>query len=163
MSHAHGVTGVDKRSVTVGSFAEGDLAYLFRKQFTRSLDEIDQLLQRQAFIRGKLGDERAKEIESEPDLHYNHERFRIWQAQARFRALLTTLVAFPAVATVLAGGRDGLGFARRHRAAGFALFAGLYMGSFYVWHRIVGFNSDAYYEQNYAKNVKMLRNLIIRQ
>ena len=121
------------------------------------------MLQRQAFIRAKLGASKADEIEREPDLHYNHERFRIWQAQARFRALLTTLVAFPAVTTVLAGGRDGLGLARRNKLAGFAVFAGLYMSSFYVWHRIVGFNSDAYYEQNYAKNVKMLRNMIIRQ
>ena len=99
----------------------------------------------------------------EPDLHYNHDKFRIWQAQARFRALLTSLVAFPAVTTILAGGRDGMGLAKKNRGAGFALFAGIYMGSFYVWHRIVGYNSAAYYEQNYAKNVKMLRNIIIRQ
>ncbi len=56
-----------------------------------------------------------------------------------------------------------MGLARKNRVAGFALFAGIYMGSFYVWHRVVGYNSAAYYEQNYAKNVKMLRNIIIRQ
>ena len=56
-----------------------------------------------------------------------------------------------------------MGLARKNRVAGFALFAGIYMGSFYVWHRVVGYNSAAYYEQNYAKNVKILRNIIIRQ
>ena len=161
MSHAE--VSSTKRGVTLDQFAPGDLAYLFRSQYNRSLDEIDQLLQRQAFIRSKLGEQKASEIEKEADLHYNLDKFRIWQAQARFRALLTTLVAFPAAATILAGGRDGLGFAKRNRVAGFALFAGMYMTSFYVWHRIVGYNNDAYYEQNYAKNVKMLRNIIIRQ
>ena len=55
-----------------------------------------------------------------------------------------------------------MGLAKKNRVAGFALLAGIYMSSFYVWHRIVGFNNAAYYEQNYAKNVKMLRNIIIR-
>jgi len=161
MSNSEAIPG--RRGVLANDFAPGDIAFLFRTQYNRSLDEIDQLLQRQAFIRSKLGDEKASEIEKQPDLHYNHERFRIWQAQARFRALLTTLVAFPAVSTILAGGRDGLGLAKRNRLAGFALFTGIYVSSFYVWHRIVGFNNAAYYEQNYAKNVKMLRNMIIRQ
>ena len=53
---------------------------MFRKQFTRSLEEVDQLLQRQEYIRNKLGSQKAKEIETTPDLYYNHERFRIWQA-----------------------------------------------------------------------------------
>ena len=161
MSHAEAPS--TKHGVTLDQFGPGDLTYLFRTQYNRSLTEIDTLLQRQAFIRTKLGEQKASAIEKEPDLHYNHERFRIWQAQARFRALLTTAVAFPALATILAGGRDGMGLARRNRVGGVALFAGIYMGSFYVWHRIVGYNSDAYYEQNYAKNVKMLRNIIIRQ
>ena len=161
MSNSEAIPG--RRGVLANDFAPGDIAFLFRTQYNRSLDEIDHLLQRQAFIRSKLGDEKASEIEKQPDLHYNHERFRIWQAQARFRALLTTLVAFPAVSTILAGGRDGLGLAKRNRLVGFALFTGIYVSSFYVWHRIVGYNNAAYYEQNYAKNVKMLRNMIIRQ
>ena len=47
------------------------------------------------------------EIEKEPDLFYNHERFRIWQAQARFRALAATIPTVMAVSTVLNGGRGG--------------------------------------------------------
>ncbi len=83
---------------------------MFRKQFSRSLEEVDQLLQRQEYIRTKLGTQKAKEIEISPDLFYNHERFRIWQAKARFRALLSTIVVYPAICTVLSGGRNGLGW-----------------------------------------------------
>ena len=152
-----------KRGVTFGEFPAGDLAYLFRRQYSRSLDEVDTLIRRQEYIKNQLGAEKAAAIEKEPDLFYNHERFRIWQAQARFRALLTTMVAFPAALTILNGGRDGLGFARRNRILAAPLFVGIYASSFFVWHRLVGYNNQSYYEQNYAKNVKMLRNIIIRQ
>ena len=152
-----------KRGVTFGEFGAGDLSYSFRKQYSRSLEEIDTLIQRQEYIRAKLGEEKATAIEKEPDLYYNHERFRIWQAQARFRAFLTTAVAFPAVLTVLNGGRDGLGFARRNRLLAVPLLVGIYASSFWAWHRVVGYNNQSYYEQNFAKNAKMLRNVIIRQ
>ena len=69
-----------KRGVTFGEFAPGDLSFSFRRQYSRSLEEIDTLIQRQEYIRAKLGDEKASAIEKEPDLYYNHERFRIWQA-----------------------------------------------------------------------------------
>ena len=59
MSH-HNSEPFGKRGVTLDQFASGDLSYLFRKQYNRSLDEIDQLLQRQEFIRKKLGEEKAQ-------------------------------------------------------------------------------------------------------
>ena len=96
-------------------------------------------------------------------MFYNHERFRIWQAKARFRAFLTTLVVYPALCTVLAGGRNGTGWASRNRFLSVPLLAGTFVGSFFVWHRVAGYNSVEYYEQAYAKGVKMLRNINIRQ
>ena len=152
-----------KKPVTFSEFQPGDLTYLFRRQYSRSLSEVDELLQRQEYIRGKLGNEKANEIEANPDLFYNHERFRIWQAKARFRALLTSMVVFPALTTMAAGGRDGLGLVKRRPFLGVPLFAVVYAGSFFAWHRVVGYNSQSYFEQNYAKNHKMLRNLIIKQ
>ena len=55
-----------------------DMNYFFRKQEKRSLDEIDTLLQRQEALKQALGDDISKQIEEDPDLFYNHERFRIW-------------------------------------------------------------------------------------
>ena len=110
-----------------------------------------------------MNSEKANEIEKTPDLFYNHERFRIWQAKARFRAFLTTIVVYPALCTLLAGGKNGLGWSRANRFLALPLLAGTFAGSFFVWHRIVGYNSAEYYEQAFAKNVKMLRNLNIRQ
>ncbi len=71
-------------------------------------------------------------------------------------------MAYPATMTVLAGGRNGLGFSRANKLIAIGAFVGIYASSFYVWHRLVGYNNQEYYEQNYAKNVKMLRNVIIR-
>ena len=114
-------------------------------------------------MRSKLDSKRAQEIEQTPDLYYNHERFRIWQAKARFRAVVTTLVVYPALCVVLAGGRNGLGWSRSYRLLSIPLLVGTFAGSFFVWHRIVGYNSNDYYEQTFAKNVKILRNLNIKQ
>ena len=79
-------------------------------------------------------------------MYYNHERFRIWQAQARFRALISSLVVFPAVVTLLNGGKDGMGLVRRSPVMGVPLFAVLYAASFWVWHRQVGYSNGAYNE-----------------
>ena len=151
-----------KRGVTFTEFLQGDIAYLFRKQYSRTLSEVDDLIKRQLFIRSKLGDQKADQIEKEPDSFYNHERFRIWQAQARFRALITSLIVFPAVTTVMNGNRNGLGLIRSKPVFGLPLFAVIYASSFWMWHRYVGYSAESYYEQNYAKNHKMLRNLMIR-
>ena len=59
-------------------FSFGDLTYTFRKQEPRSLAEVDLLIKRQANIRKLIGNEKADDIETAPDLFYNAERFRIW-------------------------------------------------------------------------------------
>lgn len=40
---------------------------------------------------------------------------------------------------------------------------GTYATTFYIWHRYVGYGSRPRDEQTYAKNVKMLRNMIITE
>jgi|LauGreDrversion4_2_1035121.scaffolds.fasta_scaffold172942_3 hypothetical protein len=44
MSNSEAIPG--RRGVLANDFAPGDIAFLFRTQYNRSLDEIDQLLQR---------------------------------------------------------------------------------------------------------------------
>ena len=97
-----------KRSVTKDHQADSDLSFLFRAQDARTMAEIDTLLQRQEKLRQLLGHVKALEIESDPDMFYNHERFRIWQAKARFRALIATIPTVIAASTFLNGGRGGL-------------------------------------------------------
>lgn len=46
--------------------------------------------------------------------------------------------------------------------AGPAILA-TYVGYFFVFHRAVGYNNQVYNEQAFAKNVKMLRNMIVKQ
>ena len=105
----------------------------------------------------------AAEIERDSDLYYNHERFRIWQAKARFRSLFTTAFLVSAGFTVANGGRGGLSLMGKKPLIAIVSVVGTYMTSFYVWHRIVGYNRQVQNEQLYAKNIKMLRNLLIKQ
>lgn len=152
-----------RKGSTWDEFTNGDISYLFRRQSKRSLYEIDTLLERQAFLRKKLGRDKADSIEADPDFYYNHERFRIWQAQARFRAILTTLLVCPVVLVTANNFKDGWGFMTKRWYVSAPFIIGTFVISFYAWHRFVGYNNEVYMEQSYAKNVKMLRNLIIKQ
>lgn len=69
---------MSKRPVTKDHQDPGDMSLLFRTQEARSLAEIDTLIQRQIHLKNKLGEEKAKEIEKDPDQYYNHDKFRIW-------------------------------------------------------------------------------------
>lgn len=152
-----------KKPVTNGYQADSDITYLFRTQDRRTLAEIDTLMQRQQQLRTLLGEEKAAAIEKQPDLYYNHERFRIWQAQARFRALVATVPTVMIVSTVLNGGRGGYELIKRKWCIALPAIAFTYMTYFSVIHRLVGYNNQTYHEQAFAKNFKMLRNLIIKQ
>ena len=114
-------------------------------------------------LRNLLGAEKADEIEKEPDLFYNHERFRIWQAKARFRAFIATIPTVMAASTFLNGGRGGYEMIKRRWPIAVPVVALTYVSYFYVFHRMVGYNNQVHNEQSYAKNFKMLRNLIIKQ
>ncbi len=102
------------RGTTEEQFRDGDISHLFRKQNNRSLDEVDQLLQRQEYLRQQLGDEKADQIEKTPDLFYNHDKFRQWQAKARFRAAIATLITVPVLSTVANGGKNGAALLKKH-------------------------------------------------
>lgn len=141
---------------------EGDKSHLFRKQDSRSLDELDILIARVEFFRKSLGQEKAAEIERNPDLFYNHEKFRIWQAKARFRAIVSTLVGFPVMCVYLAEkNQGGYNWAKSKPLLSVPLLIGTFTSSFFLWHRYVGYNQQAVLEQNFAKNFKMLRNIQI--
>ena len=154
---------MSKRAVTKGHQEDGDLTFWFRAQDARTMAEIDTLLQRQQMLRNILGSEKADEIEKEPDLFYNHERFRIWQAKARFRAFIATIPTVMAASTFLNGGRGGYEMIKRRWPIAVPVVALTYVSYFYIFHRMVGYNNQVHNEQSYAKNFKMLRNLIIKQ
>ncbi|CDW74072.1 UNKNOWN [Stylonychia lemnae] len=145
------------RGVTFNQFSADDYSHLFRKQNNRSLNQIDELLYHHEKLRQSLGEERAAQIAASPDLFYNHEKFRLMQASARARAFLTTLVVAPAI--IVAFQKSGR-FVPRYQKVGLGL--GIFVASFTVWHRIVGYGSQVKNEQEYAKSQKMIRNLMIR-
>ena len=51
----------------------GDLGYIFRLQKARSLHDLEQLIQLKCYIGKKLGDEKAKAIESNVTLYSDAE------------------------------------------------------------------------------------------
>lgn len=85
-------------------------------------------------------------IEKSPDLFYNNDKFRQWQAKARFRAVVATLITIPTLATVASRGRDGIGLLRRNWV--FAVPGSLAVGIvyFYVFHRMVGYSNQSFME-----------------
>ena len=154
---------MSKRSVTKDHQIAGDLSFSFRAQDPRTLAEIDTLIKRQAKLRELLGDQLASQIEKEPDLFYNHERFRIWQAKARFRAFVATIPTVMVVSNILNGNKGGIDLLKKRYGLALPAVAFTYATYFFIFHRQVGYNNQVYNEQAYAKNHKMLRNLIIRQ
>ena len=89
----------------------------------------------------KLGHDKAKEIRENPDLFYNHERFRIWHAKARFRATLSTIIAVPAISTVLNGNRNGVTFMTRNWFLTIPLALGVWSSSYFVFNRLGGYTN----------------------
>ena len=76
---------------------------------------------------------------------------------------MATVPTVMVVSTVLNGGFDGYQLIKRRWCmAGPAILA-TYVGYFFVFHRAVGYNNQVYNEQAFAKNVKMLRNMIVKQ
>mmetsp|Transcript_3952 Transcript_3952/g.2917 ORF Transcript_3952/g.2917 Transcript_3952/m.2917 type:complete len:155 (+) Transcript_3952:28-492(+) len=137
--------------------------FLFRGQNPRSLKEVDLLLRRKEFLRKQLGDELADKIELQPDLYYDHEKFRIWQTKARFRAIISTIIVCPAICVVLNGNKNGIGFMKRNPLISACIWVGTFMTSFFVWHRIVGYNNHEKSVQDFSKVVRMTRNIQIKQ
>ena len=77
--------------------------------------------------------------------------------------MIATIPTVMAVSTYLSGGRGGLDLIKRRYPIAVPAIAGTYVVFFSVIHRLVGYNNQVYNEQTYAKNFKMLRNIIIKQ
>lgn len=69
----------------------------------------------------------------------------------------------PAIFTLANKGQNGVGLMGRYKLISLTAVIATYASSFYVWHRVVGYNKTNAMEQAYAKHHKMLRNLIIQQ
>lgn len=101
----------------------------FRHQAPRTLEDLDTLLLAREKLRMKLGNERAQEIEDNPDALYNHEKFREYQAKALRRTTVLSVVVPAVVAYAMTGGK-AYTFIKGNRGlwygAVFASFALLY-------------------------------------
>ena len=76
---------------------------------------------------------------------------------------MTTAIAVPAIFTALNNGRNGWGLMKQRYLFALGVTGVTFIISHFGWHRYVGYNNQSVLEQTYAKNVKMLRNLIIKQ
>ena len=88
-----------------------------------------------------LGEDMIKQIEINPDLFYNNEKFREWRSKARDRSFMTTAVVVPAILVGLNKGINGIGFVKSHPILSFAIIGTTFIGSFFTWHRILGYNN----------------------
>ena len=73
------------------------------------------------------------------------------------------MVALPTIFTILNNGKNGIGYVNKHYGKAALISAAFFIASFSFFYRRAGFNNDVYNEQKYAMNVKMLRNLVIKQ
>ena len=87
--------------------SRGDIGYLFRGQEDRTIEQVDQLLQRQELLRKQVGEERSAQIRAAPELFADADAFRIYHAKSRFRATFTTIGATMVASSV---GAQMLGF-----------------------------------------------------
>ena len=68
---------------------------MFRRQEPRTLEDIDALIQRMQQLKQQIG-ERSAEIEKQPELFMDGEKFRIWHAEARWNAFWFTGLSYMA-------------------------------------------------------------------
>ena len=144
----------------------GDNGYWFRMQEPRSIEDIDVLLQNQERLRNAIGEERAAEICAAPHLFADAQMFRDIHAKARFRATFTTAAATLVGANLYArsmGLTSGHAALKQNKLLTVSAIVGTLVGSYAFWNMWVGYKSQARNEYLFAKNIRMLRNLQIRQ
>ena len=139
---------------------------VFRRQEPRSMDDIDKLIQRQQQLRLAIGLERAAYIEQNPELFSDGEKFRIFHAEARWNAFFFTIAAY-------VGGIGALNMFMPQLQASKMIkqfkpvvavgCVGFYVLSYQVFSRVAGFDPNNWNEYNYAKSVRMMRNVQIKQ
>ena len=153
-------------NLTQGLTTRYDMGEVFRRQEPRSLEDIDRLVQRQQQLRLTIGLERAAYVESNPELFADGEKFRIFHAEARWNAFFFTIASY-------IGGVGAINMfmpqlqARKMIKQYQPLVAigvvGYAMLSYQVFSRLAGFDPSNWNEYNYAKSVRMLRNVQIKQ
>ena len=139
---------------------------MWRTQEPRTLEDIDLLIQRQEQLRRLVGEDKAKEIAAKPENFADADAFRIFHAKARFRATVTTVVAAVAVSSVAApklGYSSGVRLLKANSVLTLPALVGTWCTSYMIWNRVVGWNSQQRNEWLFAKNIRMLRNIQIRQ
>lgn len=144
----------------------GDSGWAWRMQEPRSMEDIDVLLQNQERLRKAVGEEKAAEICAAPHLFADAQAFRNIHAKARFRATLTTAVATLVGANLAAksmGLPTGQQAIRQNKLIAVPAILGTFVFSYAFWNWKVGYNSQTRNEYLFAKNIRMLRNLQIRQ
>ena len=143
----------------------GDNGLPFRTQETRSIEQIDMLLQRQEQLRHAIGLVRAAEIEAAPELVADGEKFQKWNASARNNAAFTTGAAVCAGSTLAApklGFSHGKQVIRAYSPIVAVGAIGSYAVFYQVYSRLAGWTSRAQNELIYARNIRMLRNIQVR-
>ena len=141
----------------------GDMGHWWRTQSSRSMDQLDDLVQYKLNFGKQLGDEKCKEIEADTNLYADADQFRIYHAKGRFRGTICAAVSTAAMFTVMNGGRNGIALMGKQPALAAAAFVGNWIVFYQFWSRWAGYNSQKYNEFQYARVHKMLRNIQVRQ
>lgn len=148
------------------SAGRGDYGYSFRMQEPRSLDDIDFLIQRQEQLRQALGPEIAEKVASSPESYADAEAFRNYHAKARFRATFTTIgvtLGGAVIAAPMMGHANGRALIRANPLIAYPAIVGTWVGSYFFWNRVIGWNHEQRNKYLFAKNIRMLRNIQIKQ
>ena len=115
-------------------------------QSSRSMDDLDRLIQYKQAIGNKLDAEKRSEIEADINLFSDAEQFRSYHAIGRFRATVCTIGTTIGAMTFLNGGRNGVGHMWRNPWMATAVFVGSWATWYQVWTRYAGYNSQKYNE-----------------
>ena len=79
-----------------------------------------------------------------------------------FWSLVSSAIGVPTIFTILNGGRGGRDWARRNLGAAILVGVFYYGVNFKLLNYAKGFRNDDYLCHLYAKNHKMLRNILIK-
>lgn len=148
---------------TNDQYSKFDPQYAFKRQNKRTLADIDILYMRQEELRKQIGVEKAEQIEKNPDLFYNHEKFRLAQHAAMFWTAVSSVIGLPVIFNSLNGGRGGFEYAKKNKLISLPVIGFYLLANFCILNRYKGYNNYDYICHTYAKNHKMLRNIIIKE
>ena len=131
------------------------------------MEDIDELHAYAYNLKKVLGPDSSKAIEDSPEMYADADKFRILHAKARFRAIATMFGAFVGGTTVasmyMPGHRSGV---HLFRAYPVPIVLGLFTSTYFLYeihHFLAGYRPVMYQEYNYAKALRQLRNVQIKE